>query len=429
MEHYLGRIRQRNGDLQAFVKVFERRAQRSAGRKDRKIRGNPTLDAFHGVPIGVKDLNLVRASVARFGSRAVPPIPSPIDDRTVSRLRAAGFVLLGKTATSELGAMPVVEPRTHPPTRNPHDLDRSAGGSSGGSATAVAAGLLPIAHGNDGGGSIRIPAAFCGVFGFKPSRGLLANPYGLNPTRCLYTCGAIARSARDLRNLTGAMLPAGQEPLARNGSRHRRLVIHQVVTSAVAATTSEAVAAVEAIGRVLADLGHAVRAQPRFEGAFEDFLPLYQHLLAGFRLLPKRRLEPTTAWLCREGRRIPETEASRRHSALERDIDTWLGAADIVVSPTVGSPPPAIGAWSALAPGEAFFEAARLGAYTALYNVAGMPAATIPAGFDRSGLPLGVQVAGRRGTDALVLDLAETLADAGAIPLLAPLARVAGEQT
>ena len=194
---YLDRIERIDPQLNAFVALFRRRALADARAKDRLTRAGGPLPAFHGVPIGIKDLNLVRWAWTRFGTRAALPIFSPVDDRTTASLRRGGFVILGKLATSELGAMPVTETDIHPPARNPWNLQRSPGGSSGGSGAAVAAGLLPIAQGSDGAGSIRIPSAFCHLYGIKPSRGRVANAFGKKDRDILYTCGPIARSVED----------------------------------------------------------------------------------------------------------------------------------------------------------------------------------------------------------------------------------------
>src|SRR4051812_39426616 len=156
---YLDRIERYQPELNAFTDIFRRRALLAARLKDavhaRRRRRDP-LAPFEGVPIGIKDLNIVRGAPTRFGSSAVPHLVFPFDDYNVAQLRRGGFVIVGKLTTSELGAMPVTEPDIHAPTRNPWDLGRSAGGSSGGSGAAVAGGLLPIAHGSDGAGSIRI---------------------------------------------------------------------------------------------------------------------------------------------------------------------------------------------------------------------------------------------------------------------------------
>jgi amidase len=166
-EIYLNRIAELDPGLNAFVQVLGDEALRAARKADRDK--PPPGARFHGVPIGIKDLNAVRGSFMRMGSVAFSRFLSPADDLVVARLRRAGFIILGKTSTPELGALPVTEPDTHPPTRNPWDRNVTPGGSSGGSAAAVAADMLPIAQGSDGGGSIRIPAALCGLVGYKPT--------------------------------------------------------------------------------------------------------------------------------------------------------------------------------------------------------------------------------------------------------------------
>lgn len=408
---FLERIDRLNETLHAFVRVFHRRALRDARKKDRQRRASEgDLPPFHGVPIGIKDLNFVRFSRARLGSRAGPRFPLPFDDLTVRRLRAAGFVILGKTATSELGVMPVVETDLHPPTANPYDLRRSAGGSSGGASAAVCSGMLPIAHGSDGGGSVRIPSAWCGLFGHKPSRGLLANAYGLPTADTLYTCGAIGRSARDVRAMVEGMRPAAEPPFASIPFRRRRLRIHQVVHGSQAPEDPDAAAAVEEVGRILEDLGHDIRPVEMFPGDLEEFLPLYKQMLAELFFLRSSRLQPITAWL-REGAQLSRRAMRRHLRALSEAIEEWLAPADLLISPTVGGRAPHTHCWRDLPPEQAFRSAARLGAYTAPFNVAGMPAANLPVGHDGDGLPIGVQIVGRPGADALVLEALEVVSE------------------
>ena len=405
----LDRIEQLDGRLNAFVSVLAEEALREARKKDHQRRaGSGSLPPFHGLPIGIKDLNFVRGATTRLGSRAGPRFRSPVDDRTVRRLRAAGFVVLGKTATSELGVMPVVETDLHPPTRNPYDLDRSSGGSSGGSSAAVASGMVPMAHGSDGGGSVRIPAAFCGLFGHKPSRGLLANAYGLPTADTLYTCGAIGRSARDVRAMVEAMRPARSRPFESEELRGKRLRIHRVTQGPQAPADPEAAEVVRFVSRVLEDLGHEVREVEMFPGDLEDFLPLYKKMLSELVCLRTSRLQPVTAWL-RSGEQLSRGAMRRRLRSLTGSIEEWLAPADLLLTPTVGGPAPECRLWKGLGPEETFRAAARLGAYTAPFNVSGMPAATLPAGQNREGLPLGVQIVGALGADALVLDVLEVV--------------------
>src|SRR3954471_9968606 len=154
-EMYLRRIEQHDGEIHAFVQVIAEEALRCARAADR--RKAPTTAPFYGVPIAIKDLNAVRGTFMRMGSRAFERLLTPLDDFVVARLRRAGFIILGKTSTSEFGALPVTEPDTHPPTVNPWDPRVTPGGSSGGAGAALAAGMVPIAQGSDAGGSCRIP--------------------------------------------------------------------------------------------------------------------------------------------------------------------------------------------------------------------------------------------------------------------------------
>src|SRR6185503_16448337 len=204
---YLDRIEKVDPSVSAWTHVMRRSARADARRKDaaiRKRRGGK-LPPFYGVPVAIKDLNFARGSFTRMGSRAYRWFYSPFDDKVVAQLRRGGFVLLGKVATSELGALPVTEPDIHLPTRNPWRLDITPGGSSGGSAAAVAAHMAPIALGSDGAGSIRIPSSFCHLYGIKPSRGRVPDPYGRPDQHMLSTCGPIARTVDDAAAMLDVM--------------------------------------------------------------------------------------------------------------------------------------------------------------------------------------------------------------------------------
>src|SRR5207249_1886731 len=170
----------------------------------------PGLPPFHGVPIAIKDLSETAGVRTTFSSRAFAAYVPSVDSAAVRRLKEAGFILLGKTNTPEFGGRPVTESELNGVCRNPWDLELTPGGSSGGSAAALAAGLCPVAHGSDGGGSIRIPASCCNLFGLKPSRGRVSPaPYG-SGSLGLGTSGPIARTVRDASALLDVM--AGYEP-------------------------------------------------------------------------------------------------------------------------------------------------------------------------------------------------------------------------
>ncbi|MES2645032.1 MAG: amidase [Myxococcota bacterium] len=395
----LDRIAARDPQLAAFVEVHGAPARKEARKKDAKGSEAP----FHGVPIAVKDLNFVRFRTTRFGGRGMPAIWSPMDDVSVSRLRAAGFVILGKTATSELGVVPITEPVGRPPTRNPWDLGRTPGGSSGGAGAAVAAGLVPVAHGSDGGGSIRIPASFCGLVGLKASRGCVPNHLGLSDPDVIYTCGALARNVDDaeaMLRVQGATVgPAKAGPLR----------IRMLLDVPLLATDPHVRAAVEDIGRVLAAAGHHVEEATAPLGDVDDFLPIWQHLIGNVGLLRASRAEPVTRWLAETGRKLDKGFVRRRHAELSARWSAWLDGCDVVLTPTVGVPPPAVDAYPRDDGEQYFRQAALLGVWTAPFNVTGQPAMSVPVGLHPIGTPIGAQLAGPLGSEATLLALARTI--------------------
>ena len=403
---FLDRIARHDGALSSFVSVIAEAALGSARRKDaRTSRGD--LPAFHGVPIGIKDANFVRGTFTRMGSRAFRWLWSPVDDVTAAALRRGGFVILGKLATSEFGAMPVTEPDIHPPTRNPWALDRTPGGSSGGSGAAVAAGLLPIAQGSDGAGSIRIPSAFCHLYGFKCSRGRLPEPHAATDVFRLTSCGPLAHTVDDAAAMMAVM---GDQPPPRPASRvGPRLRIRVATRSPLGPTEPEIEAATLRVARLLESLGHHVEDAPFADGSLDEFMPLWQRLEANIPVLGESLLQPVTRWLREGGRRHAIEDVAARHRALEARVLAGFGDVDLWVTPAVPVLPPKIGAWRDLPPEEAFRQAAQLGPFTAPFNLSGQPAASVPAGVSREGLPIGVQIVGRRDADETVLAVSREL--------------------
>jgi amidase len=405
------------------VSVFRRGALADAREKDRLVRAGGTLPTFHGVPIGIKDLNFVRGAWTRMGSRATLPIFSPVDDRTTASIRRGGFVILGKLATSELGAMPVVEPDTHAPTRNPWSPKHTAGGSSGGSGAAVAGGLLPIAQGSDGGGSIRIPSALCHLYGIKPSRGRVPNAFGKEDRDILYTCGPIARSVEDAAAMLDVMAgldggtphwapPPRMTYRALLGAKVEPLRIRFTTKNPLVVTHPEIAAAVEAAARLLGEMGHHVEEGTLPDGTLEEFLPLWQHLVSDIPLVRWSRAQPVTRWLAEPGKALDAAamtalrrSIAARHLAAYNEVDVWL-------TPAVAIPAPEVGAFARLSPEEAFRGAAQLGAFTAAFNITGQPAASLPVGLTKEGLPMGLQISGRELADDVVLAVSKQLEEA-----------------
>ena len=424
VRHYLERIDRLNPKLSAFVSVFPERAIRAARKKDsERRRAHETLAPFHGVPIGIKDLNVVRWMPTRWGlrQRLLPTLP--VDDLTVAPLRRAGFVIVGKLAASELGVMPVTEPDIHPPTRNPWAPEHSSGGSSGGSGGAVAAGMLPVAQGSDGFGSIRIPAAFCHLVGLKASRGRIRNQFGLRDRQILYTSGALTRTVDDTAAMLDVMAgidsgkmhwaPPPVRPfreLARE--EPRRLKIHFTTHSPVGPTHPEIAAAVEGAARLLSELGHDVDEGPSPNGTLAEVLPLVQHMVGHIPFVRKSRVQPITRMLMEAGRPLRAGDIEAIQAELTERFRALLETAEVWLTPTVTQPAPLVGAYRDLPPEEGFAAAAQYGAFTALFNINGQPAINVPLGLTGDGLPMGLQLAGAMFAEGELLALAHQLEDA-----------------
>ncbi len=422
VELYLGRIEALDPTLSAFVEVTADAARAQAQAYDRLGRSAPR-PPFFGVPIGVKDLNLLRGTRTRFGTRALPPLLAPVDDASVDLLRRAGFVFLGKTTTSELGAMPVTEPDIHPPTRNPWDTRRSAGGSSGGAAAAVAAGLLPIAQASDGAGSVRIPASFNHLYGFKPSRGRVPEPFHRDDRDVLYTMGPLARTVEDAAALLDVLCgleagaphwapPPPQRFVERMKRPPARLRVRFTVHTPVADVHPEARAAVLRVAGLLESMGHRVEEGTMVEGSVDDFLGLWPAVVRLFPIRDWSLTQPVTRWLAEFGRDATPEKVQILHAQLERRVLAWFEGADVWLTPTVPGPPPEVGAWASLEPAEAFARASTLGPFTAPFNASGQPAASLPAALSQAGLPIGVQLVGKPFADALLLALSRQLEEA-----------------
>lgn len=407
---FLDRAATLNPALSAFVDLWRARALFAAARRDLWLRVSRDVSPIYGVPLGVKDLQFVRGAVTRFGSRAMPSFPSPVDDRVVAALRAAGLVFLGKTASSELGVMPVTEPDIHPPTRNPWDLERSAGGSSGGSAAAVAAGMVPFAHASDGAGSVRIPAAFAGLVGIKPGRHVVPNAYGIKDDKILQTSGAIARGVEDAAALVDAMAGTGARFLvAARRPVPARLRVGLCVSNPAAETDPAHAAAAERVAKRLEAQGATIVAVKPPAGSVEEFLPLYG---LQFRRLPGVRWERAqgiTRWVSEQGAGLDAAGARALLESLERRfLAAFSDELDLLVTPTTPVPPPRVGVFHAQPAREGFLDAARYGAYTAVFNITGQPAISLPI-LDGGALPIGVQVAAPLGHDARLFSAARWL--------------------
>ena len=425
---YLERIARLDPALGAFSHVAAASALRAATAFDRqRARGHAPASPLAGVPLGIKDLYPVRAMPLSAGSRALSWVWSPVDGPNVRRLRASGAVILGKLATAEFGAMPFTDTDVGPSVRNPWDPSRTAGGSSGGSAAAVAARLLPLGHASDGGGSIRIPAALCGLFGFKPSRGALHHASPLERLR-LSTEGPIARSVDDACALLRVLATDERfdQPLEPPRGLRVKLLLH-ADEPGVERTPAQAVAATRRVAALLEGAGGTVEETRAPPLGVEDFLPLWQRTFAGVPLagFMHAKLQPVTRALREAGRSVTHAQALAARDALCARLAHWWGDADLLVTPTVAAAGPVIGVGRGADAAAVLAQAVPLAVFTAPFNVTGQPAMSVPvamapepsprsavSGASGRGAPCGVQVVARVGQDARLLAVARLLEQA-----------------
>jgi amidase len=434
VEAALRAVERVDGTLNAWVTLA---ADRSLAQAALVRPGDPRPLA--GVPIAVKDLSALTAGIrTTMGSSALGDWVPEEDSSTVRRLREAGAIVLGKTNTSELGILALTEPERFGPTRNPWDLSRSTGGSSGGSAAAVAAGTVALAHGSDGGGSIRVPASCCGVVGLKPSRGRVSPAPGPGDPMGLGTEGPMAWSVADVALALDVMsgpragdawvAPAPQgsfvDALGRDPGPLRIAVTTQAPTSA--SVDPEWAEAVRAVGALLAGLGHDVeQAAPAWDDP--DWMTRFvAHWTAGVGpavegvgertggALDPARLEPLTRALVDEGDGVTAAAYVRDLAWLRgyarRVLASWRW--DVLITPTLAGPPPLIGSLRP-GPGEpptaVLWKVAELVPFTPPWNVTGQPALSLPLGASEGGLPVGVQLVGRPAEEEVLLSLGAQL--------------------
>lgn len=420
----LDAIERRDGEIGAFVELDARRALREAARIDKRRAKGERLSPLAGIPTAIKDHEHMRYMGTRAGSRMYRYVRSPVDGELARRCRAAGMPLVGKTSCSELTILPFVETDLTPPTRNPHALDHYSGGSSGGAAAAVAAGMVSIAPGSDGAGSIRVPASFCGLVGVKPSRHVLFHEHHAVDPHDISAVGPLARTVRDaammLDVLAGDTSEHGDVRSFRAAAAlpPRALKIRFVTRSLIAKVDDEIDAAVRRAARLAEQLGHHVEEGVPLEGSIDEFLPLMSKMISSIPQIPfaRRFVQPTTKWMLDMGN---ETSAERARAAkemLQARVDAWFGEAiDAWILPTSCVLPPRVGCFDGL-DGEGTFRAVGpIGAYTAPFNVSGQPALSLPLAISKSGLPIGVQIVMHRLDDRRMLGFAAQLEEAAPI--------------
>jgi aspartyl-tRNA(Asn)/glutamyl-tRNA(Gln) amidotransferase subunit A len=431
---YLDRITAVDPEVNAFCLVCPDEAASQAEAAESRFMAAAPLGPLDGVPVAVKDLLLTRGWPTRRGSRLIKAEQMwPDDAPTVARLRAGGAVFLGKTTTPELGWKAVTDSPLQGITRNPWQLECGAGGSSGGSAAAIAAGMTPLALGTDGGGSIRIPAGWCGVVGLKPSRGRVAQ-WPASPFGVLAHTGPMSWTVRDAATLLAVIAgpdPADPDALppsgvdyaspAHMGMRGVRIAFSPAL--GYVPVDPEVAASVATAAIVFASLGADVaEADPGFADPLGIFEVLwYAGAAKALQAYPPEQradMDPGLVEIAEAGARysaVEYLEALGERNALARRMNRFHQAYDLLITPAL--PRPAFTAGREVP--EAWPERRWMTwtPFTYPFNLTGQPAISVPCGFTRAGLPIGLQIVGPPGRDDLVLAAAASYQQA------APLTR------
>jgi amidase len=430
---HLDRTKRLNPTLAAFATVSETAAMATAERIDAEVAAGTAIGSLLGVPCPIKDLNPVAGVGFEAGSAALAGNVAEVDDDIVGWLSEAGTICTGKSATPEFGLPCYTEVAGAPPTVTPWDVTRMAGGSSGGAAAAVASGMAVIAHASDGGGSIRIPAACCGLVGLKASRGRVTSGRLRQPGPGLSTDGVLTRTVADTAIALDVLArrgvgqtyqvpgpPQSFEAAATREPGRCRIGVLATPVIADAEVHASCLDAVRRTAEVLAGLGHEVVEAPVPFGP--DRWQAFESLWAvGAALIPlpepaEAMLRPLTGWLRERGRTISGTTYAEALAAVQRltvEVAMVWDGFDAVATPTLAQPPLPVGALrNDLDPAADFAAQTRFTPWTSVANLTGRPAISLPlhtAVIDGVRLPIGVMFTGRFGEEARLLSLAAQL--------------------
>jgi amidase len=427
LEHAIARCEALNPTIKAVSQKYCDMARQT-------IRAGLPEGPLRGVPFLLKDMGAAMKGTTQWNGSALfqgmPPAKE--DSAVVAAYKRSGLVIFGRTNVPELGMDPVTEPKIFGPTRNPWNLELTPGGSSGGSAAAVAAGIVPVAHANDGGGSLRIPASCCGLFGLKPSRGRISWAPDPEATGGLAVGHVVSRSVRDSALLLD--LSSGNQPgdwywpprpersFAETAARPPRPLRIAVLCTGLAGQSldSSCVNAVKQAAALCSELGHHVEEaapQADFKHIKAEFLKIMSTNLAlNLERIARSRGEPIAesevslvTWSYYQGGQALSSigfySALRTLQLFSRTMGRFFEKYDVLLLATMGGPPVPIG-WLDTATREA---ADRQWPNTLFFNITGQPAMNVPLHRDKRGVPIGVQFAGRYGEDATLLQLAEQL--------------------
>jgi amidase len=426
---YLDRIAKFNPQLGSFFYVASQSTLEDAQAKTEtlaKIQDTNELPPFFGVPTAIKDLNPVLGMPCSYGVAAIKDKMAEYDEVIVTKMRGAGFIILGKTATSQVGSLPYTEPDGFAPSRNPWHLDHTTGGSSGGAAGALAGGLCAIAQGNDGGGSIRIPAACCGLIGIKPARGRVSYaPIG-DYQNGIATNGTISRTVADgaaLLDVISGYVTGDPYWLNDPAIAFREIIKQEVKPLRIAfsahfphltQTAPEYEEMITKMAQNLEQLGHTVvEACPDVTPLVEPFKRIWEAGVpyTGF---PLEVLSPLNQYLAQQaGSAGAYLQAVTQMQIISRSIVGFFESFDALLLPVLSHAPIKIGAWADLTPVETIERVVNWIAPCPLANATGLPAISLPTGkFDQNGLPMSLQFIGKPADEATLLQLATQLEQA-----------------
>jgi len=424
---YLERIARLDPQLNIFRAVLAERALLEAQQAEGRLKGGEERPLL-GVPIALKDNHGLAGELTCNGTDAYPD-PAPADDEMVRRLRAAGAIVIGKTHLPELAICGFTESATWGVSRNPWNPQRSPGGSSGGSAAAVAAGLAPIASASDGAGSIRIPAASCGLFGLKPQRGRVSLGPLTEHWNGLSVNGCVSRTVLDTALYLDVVSGGSSEPgaprpperpfveAAQTPPGKLRIAWSAAPPRAAAPPTVAEVAkdAVAETAELLRSLGHeATRQDPAWGGIGNNITPRYLRGIAEdvARVPHPERLERRTRGFARLGRLLPDGLFERALAAREADaarVNTIFETHDVLMTPVMGDTAIPVRRWGSRGAIPTVLGMSRVYPYCVPWNHLGNPAMSVPAGIAADGMPTAVQIIGRPGDEATLLSLAAQL--------------------
>ena len=427
-EFFLSRIERLNSNLGAFMTVTAERALDDARRLESLSPAERRAMPLFGVPFSLKDLTWTKGIRTTLGSKNFENFVPRLDQEYAARIMAAGGILLGKTTTPEFGGKPTTDGGLCPAAVNPWNPAYTAGGSSGGAAAAVAAGLNPVAEGSDGGGSIRLPAACCGIVGIKPSRGRVSNaPVMGEGWAGFATNGPLARSVRDAVLLLDAMSgPVDGDPYwapppsrgfveaCRLQPRALRLAV--IVESALTTVDTDTLAIFESACDEFQLMGH--RLERLTQDPASQLKEVAQKLICcGISAIPVRNpdaMDPIVRAAWERGRHFSASDyiaaVAKMHN-LSRQLVQQLMPYDALLTPTLPFPAVRLGSLYGN-PEDALENAFRWIAFTFPFNCTGQPAISLPVGFDRSNLPIGLQIIGRPADEASIIGLAAQFEEA-----------------